>query len=68
MSDGDRVMVWYTQHGRHIGDGFPRLRGCTVTGAQVAWSQLHVFRVQDGKVVEHWAVRDDYGMLEQINP
>jgi predicted ester cyclase len=66
MSDGDRVMVWYTAHGRHIGNGFPRLRGCPVTGAQVSWPQLHVFRVEDGKVAEHWAVRDDFAMIEQI--
>lgn len=66
MSDGDRVMVWYTQHGRHIGNGFPRLAGCTISGVNVSWSQLHVFRVADDRVVEHWAVRDDFGMLEQI--
>src|SRR3954454_8107050 len=51
MVDGDRVMVWYTRYGRHIGNGFPRMRGHAVTGAQVSWPQLHVFRVQDGKVV-----------------
>lgn len=66
MFDGDRVMVWYTAHGRHVGDGFPRLAGCAVTGAEVAWPQVHMFRVEDGLVVEHWAVRDDFGMLEQI--
>src|SRR3954452_16731660 len=68
MVDGDRVMVWYTQYGRHIGNGFPRMRGHAVTGAQVSWPQLHVFRVQDGKVVEHWAIRDDYAMIEQLSP
>jgi predicted ester cyclase len=65
--DGDKVMVWYTQHGRHVGNGFPRLRGCAVTGAQVRWTQVHVCRVEAGKIVEHWAVRDDFAMLEQIN-
>jgi predicted SnoaL-like aldol condensation-catalyzing enzyme len=25
-----------------------------------------VFRVEDGKVAEHWAVRDDFAMIEQI--
>ena len=66
MFDGDRVMVWYTQYGRHIGNGFPRMRGHAVSGAEVAWAQLHVFRVYEGKVVEHWAIRDDYAMLEQL--
>jgi hypothetical protein len=37
-----------------------------VTGADVAWPQVHVFRV-DRLVVEHWAVRDDFGMLESIS-
>jgi lactoylglutathione lyase len=41
------------------------MAGCQVSGAEVAWPQLHVFRVEDGLVVEHWAVRNDYGMLEQ---
>jgi len=66
MHQGDRVMVWYTMHGRHIGNGFPRMTGSTVSGADVSWPQLHVFRVEDQRVVEHWAVRDDYVLLEQI--
>jgi hypothetical protein len=66
MFDDERVMVWFTVHGRHVGNGFPRMAGCEVSGAEVAWPQLHVFRVDSGLVVEHWAVRDDYGMLEQI--
>lgn len=66
MFDSDRVMVWYTAHGRHVGNGFPRMAGLRVTGARIAWPQLHVFRVEQGLVVEHWAVRDDFGMLEGI--
>ena len=66
MTDGDRVLVWYTQYGTHIGNGFPRMAGLPVTGAEVGWTQVHVLRVKDGKAVEHWAVRDDFAMLEQI--
>ena len=51
MFDADRVMVWYTAHGRHVGNGFPRLTGCAVTGVQVSWPRLHVLRVQRGLVV-----------------
>jgi hypothetical protein len=64
--EGERVLVWYTQHGRHVGNGFPRLAGLRVAGAEVAWPQLHVFRVEDALAVEHWAVRDDYSLVEQI--
>jgi hypothetical protein len=27
----------YVQHGRHVNDGFPRLRELAITGAEVAW-------------------------------
>jgi predicted ester cyclase len=37
----------------------PRRRRCEVT-------QTHWWRVSNGKVVEHWANRDDLGMGEQL--
>lgn len=52
--------------GRHVGNGFPRMAGLRVTGTDVAWPQVHALRV-DRLVVEHWAVRDGYGMLESIS-
>jgi predicted ester cyclase len=66
MTRGDRVMVWFTLNGRHIGDGFPRLRGIPVTGQRVSWPQVHLFRVDDERLVEHWAVRDDYALVEAV--
>lgn len=66
MFDIDRVMVWYTAYGRHVGNGFPRMAGLPVTNAVVAWPQLHVFRTEGDVVVEHWAVRDDFAMLEHL--
>ena len=62
----DTVVIWYTAHGRHIGNGFPRLKGLPITGNQVAWPQVHIFRFAGGLVVEHWAVRDDAAMLDAV--
>ena len=62
----DTVMIWCTAHGRHVGSGFPRLKGPPVTGNQVAWPQVHIFRFAEGLVVEHWAVRDDAAMLDAV--
>jgi len=62
----DTVVIWYTAHGRHIGNGFPRLKGLPITGNQVAWPQVHIFRFAEGLVVEHWAVRDDAAMLDAV--
>jgi hypothetical protein len=33
----------------------------------VAWSQVHVFRVESDFIVEHWAVRGDLQLLEAID-
>lgn len=66
FDDAERVMVWYTAYGRHVGNGFPRMAGLPVTNAVIAWPQLHVFLTKSGLVVEHWAVRDDFAMLEQL--
>ena len=27
---------------------------------------MHLWRVADGVIVEHWACRDDMGLLEQV--
>jgi predicted ester cyclase len=67
MSGGDRVMVWVTVSARHVGNGFPRMAGLPVHGNRVTWSQVHVFRIADGRVTEHWAVRDDAAMLDQLS-
>jgi predicted ester cyclase len=62
----DTVMMWFTSRGRHIGNGFPRLRGLPVKGNEITWPQVHIFRLADGLVVEHWAVRDDAALLDSI--
>jgi predicted ester cyclase len=53
MHDGDRVMCWFTAHGRHVGNGFPQLAGVPVRGRDITWDQAHIFRVRDRLVVEH---------------
>lgn len=62
----DTVVIWYTVRGRHIGTGFPRLAGRPVLGADITWPQVHIFRIDEGLVVEHWAVRDDATLLDSI--
>ena len=66
MHDEDRVMCWFTASGRHIGSGFPQLAGLPITNRVVTWEQAHIFRVDDGRVVEHWGIRDDRALLQQL--
>jgi hypothetical protein len=28
---------------------------------------VHIFRLRDGKVVDHWAIRDDWDAVVQFN-
>jgi predicted ester cyclase len=70
--DGDLVVVHNTMSGRHVNpfvnygpDGqvaevFPP------TGKRFASTQSHWLRIRDGKVIEHWANRDDIGTATQL--
>ena len=72
VANGNLVAVNSTMHGRHVApwavfteDGaldtvFPP------TGRICAVTQSHWFRVDDGKIIEHWANRDDLGMAKQL--
>jgi predicted ester cyclase len=72
VADGNLVAVNTTMSGRHVApfvvytsDGavdtaFPP------TGKTFAVTQSHWFRIEDDKVVEHWANRDDLGQAQQL--
>jgi predicted ester cyclase len=72
LADGDLVVVNCTMNGRHTApwavyaeDGrldtvFP------TTNRAFAMTQSHWFRMADGRIIEHWANRDDLGMARQV--
>jgi predicted ester cyclase len=71
IAERDLVAVHVTMSGRHTGDfvtygeeggvaeAFPP------TGESFAVTQTHWMRVADGKVIEHWANRDDLAIARQ---
>jgi len=66
VAQGDLVVVQLTMHGRHVASTMPLLAGLPPTGAEIAWEFIHIWRVADGRIVEHWACRDDVGLLAQV--
>jgi predicted ester cyclase len=66
VGDGDLVAQHVTLHGSHRGSTVPLLSGTTPSGRPVSWTFIHLWRVADGVIVEHWACRDDLGLLEQL--
>ncbi|HEX2673124.1 MAG TPA: hypothetical protein VHM25_19725 [Polyangiaceae bacterium] len=37
------------------------------SGAPISWKQLHAFAVEDERLAEHWAVRDDLRVIEAVD-
>jgi len=41
-------------------------QGMPPSGKRATWSEIHIVRFANGKVVEHWANVDQMGMLAQL--
>ena len=64
VADGDRVAVRITWSGTY---GAPNFRGLAIVApGQFSAEHIHIYRVSNGKLAEHWVVRDDLAMLRQL--
>jgi predicted ester cyclase len=62
IAEGDKVVQLVVMSGRHTGP----LMGRAPTGRTFSVRHIYVWRVADGKIVEHWGSRDDLGLLAQL--
>ncbi len=62
VAEGDKVATRKTFHGTHGGD----FMGMPPTGRVVSMGLIDIVRVSDGRVVEHWAMGDSLGMMQQL--
>jgi predicted ester cyclase len=62
ICEGDKVVARVTTHGHHRGE----FLGKPPTGKPYAAKQIHIWRLEDGRVIEHWSVRDDLGQALQL--
>jgi predicted ester cyclase len=64
VAERDLVVVYGVREATWQGEKFRGL--ATPQGKPVAVELAHMFRLRDGKIIEHWAVRDDLGMMQQL--
>ncbi len=62
VAEGDRVDFRVTWRGTQLGP----LGSVPATGLPVEFVGYHVYRVEDGKLAEHWGLQDDLGLLLQL--
>ena len=62
IAEGDRVVERTEAHGTHRGE----FSGVPPTGKPVRWTELHVYRIESGKIAELWSEIDFLGILMQI--
>ncbi|MBI3933825.1 MAG: ester cyclase [Acidobacteria bacterium] len=59
---GDKLVHRLTARGTQKGE----FQGVPATGKQATWSEVHIARIANGKVVEHWGLGDQLGMMQQL--
>jgi steroid delta-isomerase-like uncharacterized protein len=55
IAEGDKVTARVTMRGTHQGE----FQGIAPTGKRVEVEAIDMFRINDGKIVEHWGHADD---------
>lgn len=62
VAEGDLVMTHKTFTGTHQG----QFMGVAPTGKAISFGVIDILRVEEGKIVEHWAIQDRLGMMQQL--
>jgi predicted ester cyclase len=62
LAEGVMAAGHVTVRGTHQGE----FLGIAPTGREVTWTETHIGRFENGKLVEHWGNGDDLSMMQQI--
>jgi predicted ester cyclase len=62
LAEGKMTAGHLTARGTHRGE----FLGIAPTGREVTWTETHVGRYENGKLVEHWGNSDDLGLMQQM--
>jgi steroid delta-isomerase-like uncharacterized protein len=62
VAEGDRVAVRLTSSATQTGE----FMGTPATGKRYTIEEIHLFRIADGQVAEHWHQLDQMGLMQQL--
>ena len=62
IAEGELIVQHLSASGTMKGD----FAGMPATGKHATWNEVHIARVANGMLVEHWPVIDQLGMLQQL--
>jgi steroid delta-isomerase-like uncharacterized protein len=62
IAEGDKVVARTTMRGTQQGAFF----GLPPTGKAVEMTGVHVMRIADRRIAEHWGSNDDLGLMRQL--
>ncbi len=63
VAEGDMVWIYSTTTGTHTGGEW---LGVKASGNKLDFNVVDMFRIQDGKIAEHWDVADTYSLFTQL--
>jgi predicted ester cyclase len=62
VAEGDKVVGRITAYGTHVGDLF----GIPATGKDIRVSGIAIWRIREGRIIEHWHETDALGLMQQV--
>jgi predicted ester cyclase len=62
IESGDKIVHRLTASGTMTAD----FLGMPATGKRATWTEIHIGRVANGRLTDHWGVVDQLGMLVQL--
>ena len=62
VAEGDKVAVRATARGRHLGE----FNGIPASGNEFSIPLMLIYRIANGRIVEHWMTADSLGLLQQL--
>lgn len=64
LAEGDKVVHKVAVTGTHQG----AFMGIPATGRAIQWTETHMMRFDNGKLVEHWGNADQAALMMQLMP